>query len=78
MGVEASEWKYFMEIDLKDGFFGISLDEMLSRLFGFTYESRRFWWNKLPQGWKWSMVLVHERVAKIVQNIPVLHMQIMY
>ena len=66
------EWKYFMEIDLKDGFFGISVDEELSRLFGFTYGSKRFRWNRLPQGWKWSMVLFHERVAEIVQNIPVL------
>ena len=35
------EWKYFMEIDLKDGFFGISVDERLSKLFGFTYGDRR-------------------------------------
>ena len=61
-----------MERDLKDGFFGISVDEELSRLFGFTYGSKRFRWNRLPQGWKWSMVLFHERVAEIVQNIPVL------
>ena len=60
------EWRYFMEIDLKDGFFGISVDEKLSKLFGFTYGDRRYRWNRLPQGWKWSSILFHERVAKIV------------
>ena len=63
------KWKYFMEIDLKDGFFGISVDEKLSKLFGFTYGARRYRWNRLPQGWKWSMVLFHERAAEIVQGI---------
>ena len=66
------EWKYFMEIDLKDGFFGISVDERLSKLFGFTYGDRRYRWNRLPQGWKWSSILFHERVAEIVQGIPCL------
>ena len=66
------EWKYYMEIDLKDGFFGILVDEELSKLFGFTFGVKRFRWNRLPQGWKWSMVLFHERVAEIVQGIPCL------
>ena len=66
------EWKYYMEVDLKDGFFGISVDEELSKLFGFTFGVKRFRWNRLPQGWKWSMVLFHERVAEIVQGIPCL------
>ena len=61
-----------MEIDLKDGFFGISLDEKLSRLFCFTYGDQRYRWNRLPQGWKWSSILFHERVAEIVQGIPCL------
>ena len=51
MGIEA-KWNYYMEIDLKDGFFGIPVDEKLSRLFGFTYGLRRFVWVRLPQGWK--------------------------
>ena len=29
-------------------------------------------WNRLPQGWKWSSILFHERVAEIVQGIPCL------
>ena len=63
------KWRYFMEIDLKDGLFGIFVDEKLSRLFGFTYGDRRYRWNRLPQGWKWSMILFHERVAEIVRDI---------
>ena len=63
------EWKYFMEIDLKDGFFGIPVDEELSRLFGFSYGVRRFCWGRLPQGWKWSSVLFCERVAEILWGI---------
>ena len=63
------KWRYFMEIDLKYGFFGISVDEKLSGLFGFTYGDRRHRWNRLPQGWKWSMILFHERVAGIVRGI---------
>ena len=58
-----------MEIDLKDGFFGISVDEKLSRLFGFTYGNRRYLWNRLPQGWKWSMILFHECVSEIFRGI---------
>ena len=53
-------------------FFCISVDEKLSRLFGFTYGDRRYRWNRLPQGWKWSSILFHERVAEIVQGIPCL------
>ena len=45
------KWRHFMEIDLKDGFFGVSVDEKLSKLFGFTYGDRRYRWNRLPQGW---------------------------
>ena len=53
-------------------FFGISLDEKLSRLFGFTYGDRRYRWNRFPQGWKWGSILFHERVTEIVQGIPCL------
>ena len=63
------EWKYFMKIDLKDGFFGIPVDDELSRLFGFSYGTRRFCWKRLPQGWKWSSVLFCERVAEILRGI---------
>ena len=62
------EWRYFMEIDLKDGFFGIPVDEELSALFGFTFETRRFVWIKLPQGWKWSSVLFGEWIAWILRG----------
>ena len=63
------EWKYFMEIDLKDGFLGILVDETLSRLFGFTYGQRRFLWLLLPQRWKWSSILFCERIANILGGI---------
>ena len=62
-------WKFFMEIDLKDGFFGIPVDETLSRLFGFTYGTQRFVWVRLPQGWKWSSVLFGERIAEILKGL---------
>ena len=58
-----------MEIDLKDGFFGIPVDETLSRLFGFTYGTQRFVWVRLPQGWKWSSVLFGERIAEILKGL---------
>ena len=63
------EWRFFMEIDLKDGFFGIPVDEELSRLFGFTYGTQRFIWVRLPQGWKWSSVLFGERIAEILKGL---------
>lgn len=66
------EWSYYMEIDLKDGFFRILVDETLSKLFGFAYVVKRYRWNRLPQEWKWSMVLFHERVAEIVSDLPCL------
>ena len=62
-------WKYFMKIDLKDGFFGIPVDETLSRLFGFMYGSRRFVWVRLPQGWLWSSVFFCERIAEILKGL---------
>ncbi len=43
-------WKYFMEIDLKDGFFGVPVEEELSRMFEFTFGTRRFRWVRLLQG----------------------------
>ena len=61
-----------MEVDLKDGFFGISVDEKLSKLLRFTCGDRRYRWNRLPQGGKRSMILFHERVAEIVRGIPCL------
>ena len=58
-----------MEIDLKDGFLGISFDQELSKLFEFTYGDRIYRWNRLPQGCKCSMILFHERVVEIVRGI---------
>ena len=58
-----------MEIDLKEEFFGISVDESLSRLFRFTYGERRYRWKRLPQGLNWSMILFHERIAEIVKGM---------
>ena len=58
-----------MEIDLKDGFFGVPVDDTLSRLFGFTFGDRRFRWVRLPQGWLWSSVLFGERIAEIIRGI---------
>ena len=72
------EWRYFMEIDLKDGFFGIPVDEELSKPFGFTYGVRRFCWGRLPQGWKWSSVLFGERVAEISGESSVHNIVIMF
>ena len=63
------EWKFFMEIDLKDGFFSIPIHEDLTWLFGFTYGDRRFFWLRLPQGWKWSSVLFCERIAEILKGM---------
>ena len=63
------DWKYFMEIDLKDGFFGIPVDSVLAKLFGFTFGDERFYWNRLPQGWKWSSPLFCERIAEILHGI---------
>ena len=64
-------WKYYMKIDLKDGFFGIPVDEELSKLFGFTYGNRKFRWIRLPQGWMWSPVLFGERIAEILGGLNV-------
>ena len=63
------EWKYYMKIDLKDGFFGIPVDRNLSRLFGFSYGSKRYRWVRLPQGWKWSSILFCERVSEILEGV---------
>ena len=60
-----------MKIDLKDGFFGIPVEDKLSKLFGFTYGNRRFRWIRLPQGWMWSPVLFGERIAEILQGLEV-------
>ena len=43
-------WRFFIKIDLKDGFFGVPVDETLSHLFGFTFGADRFRWLRLPQG----------------------------
>ena len=66
------KWRHFTEIDLKDGFFGILVDEKLTKLFGFIYGDRRYRRNQFPQWWKWSSILFHERVAGIVRGIPCL------
>lgn len=58
-----------MEIDLKDGFFRISMDEKLSRLSGFTYGNKSCQWNRLPQGWKWNIILFCECMAEIIREI---------
>ena len=64
------EWQYFMEIDLKDGFFSVPVEEDLSKLFGFSYGVKCYRWVRLPQGWKWSSVLFHERIAEILDGLP--------
>ena len=67
---DGSQMEIFHGIDLKDGFFAISVDEKLSKLFGFIYGDRRYRWNRLPQRRKWSSILFQERVAEIVRGIP--------
>ena len=39
-------------------------------LFGFSYSTKRYRWGHLPQGWKWSSVLFHERIAEILDGLP--------
>ena len=63
------EWEFFLEIDLKDGFFSIPVDELLSKQFAFCYDTKRYRWTRLPQGWSWSSVLFHERVAEILRGV---------
>ena len=65
-----SSWRYFMEIDLKDGFFNLPIDRDLSKLFGFTFGQKRYAWIRLPQGWKWSSPIFCERIAEILKGIP--------
>jgi len=65
------EWKVYAQLDLKDGFFGIPVDETLQRAFAFTWEDKRFTWLRLPQGWTWSPILFSERVAGIFSGLDV-------
>ena len=60
-----------MKIDLKDGFFGIPVEDKLSKIFGFTFRNRRFRWVRLPQGWIWSPIFFGERIAAILQGLEV-------
>ena len=62
-------WRYFAKLDLKDGFFGIPVDATLQRAFAFTWQDRRYTWQRLPMGWTWSPVLFAERVAEIVDGL---------
>lgn len=63
------QWVWFAKLDLKDGFFGIPVDEELQRLFAFSWNSRRYCWRRMPQGWSWAPILFAERVAFIVDDI---------
>ena len=67
--VNESQVETFHENRPQRQFFGISVDEKPSRLLGFTYGERRYRWNRLPQGWKWSMIIFYERIAEIVNGI---------
>ena len=58
-----------MEIDLKDGFFGVPIEEDLVRYFGFTFGQDRYVWVRLPQGWLWSSPLFCERIHEILHGI---------
>ena len=62
-------WRYYAKLDLKDGFFGIPVDEELQRAFAFTWRDRRYAWLRLPQGWTWSPILFSERVAEAVEGL---------
>lgn len=62
-------WRFYAKLDLKDGFFGVPVDATLQRLFAFTWQDRRFCWQRLPQGWTWSSVLFGERIAEVVEGI---------
>jgi len=62
-------WRFYAKLDLKDGFFGVPVDTRLQRLFAFSWQDRRFCWQRLPQGWTWSSVLFGERIAEVVAGI---------
>ena len=60
-----------MKIDLKDGFFSIPVSDELSRFFGFSWGVKRYKWTRVPQGWLWSSILFHERIAEIFRGLGV-------
>jgi len=62
-------WRWYAKIDLKDGFFGVPVEDRLQCLFAFSWGGRRYCWRRLPQGWTWSPVLFAERVSQIMDGI---------
>lgn len=53
-------------LDIKDAYFSVPIDSQLSHLFGFTFDSLRWKWQVLPQGFLWSGVLFNERLAEVL------------
>lgn len=62
-------WRWYSKLDLKDGFFGVPVEEELQRLFAFSWRGRRYCWRRLPQGWTWSPVLFAERIAQVIAGV---------
>jgi len=56
-------WRYFTVIDLESGFSNLPVCEDLQSLFGFVFKKERYTYVTLPQGWKNSSALFHERMT---------------
>ncbi len=65
-----SSWRIYSIIDLKDGFFSIPLSLDMRPFFGFSFGTRHFFYNRLPQGFNWSPTLFAERIAYVLRGIP--------
>ena len=57
-----------MKVDLKDTFFNVPIDNELQQRFTFQWNTDRYTWTKLPQGWNWSSIFFHEIVATILRD----------
>lgn len=62
------EWKFFSVLDLKEGFFSVPIEPTLRSLFGFHYDSQRWVYKRLPQGFSFSPILFSERVAHVIEG----------
>jgi len=69
--IQGASHTWMATLDVKDMFFMVPLQEHDKAQFAFTWKGIQYTFNRLPQGYKHSLTIAHNALAKTLTGIPI-------
>ncbi|RMC16677.1 hypothetical protein DUI87_06616 [Hirundo rustica rustica] len=66
--LESKAAKWYATIDIANAFFSIPLAAECRAQFAFTWRGVQYTWNRLPQGWKHSLIIYRGLIQAALEN----------